>query len=182
MTRNEYPIANPSERDYHMEYGKLYLFQFGAYGTAYVYAWGNDGLDDALEEAAAWLKEHGPGLFHEPDYADAANDIEAPEGWADDEEWACKVQERAETDLTYTESGYLASWEWYVNEVTDADEVEHVRWRSLEGADEDEYDADPTDDTDCEMDPGATIGHPWRGDLPNGNPFKNLAADCGSEE
>lgn len=45
----------------------------------------------------------------------------------DEEEWGEAVRGRAEADLTYTESGYIASWEWGGVECHDADEYEHVK-------------------------------------------------------
>lgn len=122
------PIVNDT---WHDMGGALYRFSFGVYGGNVCYAWGEKSLDDALEAAAEWLKETSPGIFSEPDYADAAADIGAPADWQEDEEWSVKVQERAETDHTYTESGYLLSWEWTVNEVTDADEYADVKARSI---------------------------------------------------
>ena len=151
------PIANASDHDFSgHERTKLYLFQFGAYGTQYVYAWGTRGVESALEEAAGWLKDHGPGhfaTFEERDYQEAADDIGAPSDWKEDDDWCNKVYERVECDHTYTESGYLASWEWHVNDVTDPDVVAYIRWRSQEGADPDEpnyWEAEPdAGDADC---------------------------------
>jgi hypothetical protein len=141
-TPHNTPIANPSD---HNSYSKrtLYRFQFGAYGTDYVYAWACHTLDDALEAAAEWLEEHKPGHFSEPDYDDSARELGAPDDWRTDEEWAGKVAEHAETDHTYTESGYLLSWEWTVDEVHDADEWGYVVVRSMMESDDDcEIDAD----------------------------------------
>jgi hypothetical protein len=137
------PIANPSDHAFNRDTMPLYLFSFGAYGSTLVYVWGCHTLSDALEAAAEWLKEHEPGhfvTFSEADYEEAARDIDAPHDWKEDDEWASRVWERAEVDHTSTESGYLASWEWHVREVTDADEVAHVQWRSREGNDADEGD------------------------------------------
>lgn len=147
------PIANASDHDFKGDLTTLYLFQFGAYGTQYVYAWGNDGFDDALEEVAAWLADNAPGhfvTFEDSDYTEAADDIGAPSDWEEDDDWRDQVRERAEVDHTYTESGYLASWEWYVNDVTDPSVVAYIRWRSQEGADADEpYCWTDPDTADC---------------------------------
>lgn len=120
METKDIPIVNDT---WHDMGGNLYRFSFGVYGGDVCYAWGEKSLDDALEAA--------PGMFSEPDYADAARELGAPDGWADDEEWCVKVCEAAETDHTYTESGYLLSWEWFVSEVTDADEYASVKARSI---------------------------------------------------
>lgn len=122
------PIVNDT---WHDMGGALYLFSFGAYGGHDCYAWGERSLDDALEAAAEWLGETAPGLFSEPDYADAARELGAPEDWADDEEWFSRVSELAERDHTYTEAGWLLSWEWSVREITDADEYATVKARSI---------------------------------------------------
>ena len=105
-----------------------YVLWFGSgYGPAtniLVYA---DSLEAALGDAAQEIAERWPGLFTEPDYQDAFEDLQQdgtiPEGWT----WAMvssmhpdtppgralqAVMEHAEADLTYTESGWIASWEW----------------------------------------------------------------------
>jgi len=93
------------------------VFAFGAYATTYV-AVGYEpnpyhGLDigDMLEAAAGALPS---GCFDEPDYEEARADIAserdvAPESLTDEE-----VAEHAETDMTYTESGWLLSHEWTI--------------------------------------------------------------------
>ncbi len=104
--------------------GTAWLFSFGAYGNAYVVAFGS--LEDALEDAAATLRDVAPGMFVEPDYLEAladlinAGEIEGFELGLDDldDDQRCEVMEHAEVDLTYTESGWLASWEWTCREVT----------------------------------------------------------------
>jgi hypothetical protein len=86
-----------------------WLLWFGAYGSTKVLAWGS--LEDALEDAARVLHEgHFSDLSEEYEYALA----ELVKGGADptDESVMQKAQETAETDMTYTERGYLASGEW----------------------------------------------------------------------
>jgi len=136
------PIANPSDHGFSRDTMPLYLFSFGAYGCTHVYAWGCHTFEDAFNAACEWLRDNAPGVFvtfSEADYAEAARDIGAPEDWNEpgNEEWAYEVMERAEVDHTYTESGYLASWEWYGGEVHDPAVVARVQWRSREGTDED---------------------------------------------
>ena len=122
------PVANPCDYNFNHDTMPLFLFRFGAY--TWVYAWGCDGLEDALEAAARWLRDNAPGLFHEVDYAGAAVDIGAPADWDSEEnryEWGDRVIEAAEVDTIYTESGHLALWEWSVSEVAEADTVAAIR-------------------------------------------------------
>lgn len=95
------------------------VFAFGAYYNAYVavgyvrngYRSGRD-LDEQLEIAAECLKDVAPGLFVEPDYAAAKGEILGESGAGDDMISDEAIAEHAEKDLTRTESGWLASWEW----------------------------------------------------------------------
>lgn len=85
---------------------RAWVFQFGAYGDTFVGCFG-DSLDDALEDCARYLRDNGmDGYFCDPEFEPDAD------GHISDEEW-----ERATVDLTYTDSGYLASWEWHIQEV-----------------------------------------------------------------
>ena len=95
----------------------VFLFWFGAVGSTPVLVF-NDSLEDALEEAAGVLvdegmvghiMEHGSAALQEL-YDEAAEDL--PEDATFEE-----VQQAAEADLTYTESGMLTSYEWGVNEL-----------------------------------------------------------------
>ena len=100
--------------------GSAYLFWFGAVGSTRVLSYasaGYHGVEAALEEAAAVLKDEGwVGYFSEPDYDAAAAELGAD--WDDlDDEGQDQVREAAEADMTYTESGWLLSYEWGVNEV-----------------------------------------------------------------
>lgn len=97
-------------------YGRRWLFTFTAYGRVRVLVVGADpSLEDALEIAAAWLAKHAPGTLVEPDYKAAAEKLGAPD---DDCEGISNggVAELAEADLTYTESGWIPSWKWTVDE------------------------------------------------------------------
>jgi hypothetical protein len=112
--------ANPDETVFT---GATYTFNFGAYGdTAVVVFARPDHIEDALETAAECLLEHAPGLFSEPDYAGAAREVgvaldQYTNGLADlDDDTAERVREVAEVGHTYTESGWLLSWEWAVAE------------------------------------------------------------------
>lgn len=120
---------NPGDRPGHGR-EKCFNFQFSngcgnMPGVTYVSVWAR-GVEDALELAAEWLADHAPGLFTEPDYADAAAELGVAVPFtgkdlgdlyrAGEDELAQKIEDVACADLTYTESGYLASWEWSVSE------------------------------------------------------------------
>lgn len=83
-------------------------------------------LDDALEIAADWLAQNAPGLIVTHDSAECAelwqeakralgvhSDLDA-------EDWDEYARNNAEiVDHTYTEAGYIPSWEWRVDECED---------------------------------------------------------------
>ncbi len=109
---------------------RFYVFAFGAYGDTYVAvgrpSWGHgDGMCEALEDAAACLADVAPGYFHKPDLQDAINEIAAEGGDTEDED---EIMDRACADLTYTESGYLASWEWTVVGTGDMSRADLLRF------------------------------------------------------
>lgn len=88
---------------------RLVVFQFrlGVYGWTRVNVVAEDYIDvcDVREIAAEWLKEHEPGRFLD------LSDLDA--------ETREKIEETGEIpDHTYTESGWIPSWEWHVNEVS----------------------------------------------------------------
>lgn len=104
--------ANPDETVF---VGSLFTFHFGAYGDTEVCVYQRpDHLDDALETAADWLKDNAPGLFTEPDYNGAREERACECAGTDTVCDDCAAH--AEVDLNYTESGWLASWEWSVGE------------------------------------------------------------------
>lgn len=106
--------ANPDETVFT---GATYTFRFGAYGdTTVVVLQRPDCIDDALETAAECLKQVAPGLFSEPDYKAARDEIMGETGAGDDMISEEAIAERAEVDHTYTESGWLLSHEWTVDE------------------------------------------------------------------
>ncbi len=110
---NRIPVANPDN----LSWAKgAFLFSFGAYGDTKVIVLENT-LDDALETAGEWLAENAPGIFIEPDYESSAQELYGkPVDECDPDEQE-KIWEHAETDLTYTESGHIASWEWGVQDL-----------------------------------------------------------------
>ena len=101
-----------------------YVLWFGAYAETRVLVYAHS-LEEALEAAAQEIRERGwIGLFTEPDYADALEDLQRDGKIPQDVTWeeisTCdvidevsdKVLSRAQADLTYTEAGWIASWEW----------------------------------------------------------------------
>lgn len=139
-------IVNPSEaldaggRSFATK-GRLWLFTFGAYGDTRLAVWDGfrSGLDGALEMAAEYLADHAPGhLASDKDmddlYKEAAEELGVawplPErGGPGDPEFDQnyrnleKVRDQAEADMTYTESGWLTSHEWTVDEITRGTEL-----------------------------------------------------------
>lgn len=101
---------------------QLWLFSFGAHGDHDVYVWSDGDICDALEAAAETL---GKGFFTEPDYAEAANEVGCLIDEADEEKQE-EIREHAETDLTYTESGFIASWEWWGTEITPEEALDRM--------------------------------------------------------
>lgn len=103
------------------------VFAFGAYGDTFVAVPYErnpyHGLDicDALEVAADRLLSVAPGMFTDLDM-DATRDEMLADGELTEEQHADRdsdevqdmVYERASVDMTYTESGYLSSWEWTI--------------------------------------------------------------------
>jgi hypothetical protein len=138
----ELSICNGSERTARSH---AWLFSAGAYATerAIVFA---DSIEDGLEYFGEWCKEHAPGLFSPPDYADAAKDLGI--AWpTEDEATLEKVREHAETDHTYTESGWFLSWEWFASELslqdTRAAVVRAVRDEQAEYAGPGKFEGEP---------------------------------------
>lgn len=118
MTR-KVNVANASDRRWRRH---SYLLWFGACAPTFVLAYA-DSLDDALEAAAEWLAEHAPGHLMEwggDDHIDLIRGVCDERGLEYRPEffvgmieppWG-SVLDAAEADLTYTESGFLTSYEW----------------------------------------------------------------------
>jgi len=124
---------NPGERDWKTA---CFDFQVGAYGDTTISLWAEE-YEDALETAAEWLADNAPGhLMTEGDEHLEELRCEAcqeaglaypPPRDADYEQdgyWS--AFETAEADLTYTESGYLTSYEFWLGE-TDPPVVRGIR-------------------------------------------------------
>jgi len=146
--------------------GPLWDFQFGGVGTLHVLVYGGN-LDAALELAAGVLEEEGwvGHLTSETEmqelYKEAAEDLDLTlengrlfddEGeevdW--DDQLGNEVRETAEADMTYTESGWLTSYEWAVREIYPPDPLYGagvVAWATLNLLDtlDDETDEEVTE-------------------------------------
>jgi len=97
---NAIHVANPTERRF---YRNSFLLRFGCVGCTYVLVYARS-LEDALEEAASFLRETPMGAGHVQPLGSTAEDLGlAPE----DDPWDCD-------SLTYTESGWLDSDEWAI--------------------------------------------------------------------
>lgn len=131
-----YEVANPGEEAFTE---RLWAFQFGSSGTARVLVWA-DSIEDGLEKATEYLRDHGkPGYFESDDsmkerYEEALREV------GGDEE---KAHEKAEEGLTYTESGYVPSHEWWVDEVIDEEDIEAAKAASPSDEDEGAEPAEP---------------------------------------
>lgn len=97
------------------------VFAFDAYGSTYVAVPAEGALEARLEAAAETLRDIAPGLFTDLDIQAARDEMlsagdltEAEYLDFDSDEVSDKVHEHATTDLTHTEFGYIASWEWTI--------------------------------------------------------------------
>ena len=117
----EIVLVNPEDRSDHGS--NRWILGFGAYGDTLLSVWAC-GIEDAIEVAAAWLAEHAPGHVmadgcdeHTALVREACEHAglawPAPQDAWDDPRYQA-ARESAETDLTYTESGYLTSYEWTI--------------------------------------------------------------------
>ncbi len=85
-----------------------YILAFGAYATTYLYIFA-DSLEDALDEAGAWLAENAPGLLADQEVIDEYNCLK--NAGASEEE----AREAAEVDTVILDGGhYLHSSEWTI--------------------------------------------------------------------
>ncbi len=131
MTTTKIHYANPSETCFT---GACFEFHFGAYGCTVVRVFQRPGyFEDALEIAAEWLSENAPGHIMQHGSEEHMDLIKEKceergltlEQWqemcdAGDGTYA-DIAEDAEADLTYTEAGFLTSYEWTVREMSDTE-------------------------------------------------------------
>lgn len=126
------PSINPRERDTYSR-NSCFTFHFGAYGDTHVSVWAQaDHLEDALEIAAEWLADHAPGHLmpmYGEEHMSLIHDVCAEHGIMPDQIAALEENDperfhalcdEASEDLTYTESGFLTSYEWSVDESDNA--------------------------------------------------------------
>jgi hypothetical protein len=104
----------------------LYILSFGAYGDT-VRVVRSGGFCDALEEAADTLP---PGVFTDPEYEEVAKELGVEWDPSGEDEAHERVCNAAEVDLTYTEAGWIASWEWGGDEFTVAQMCEWLTDRA----------------------------------------------------
>lgn len=120
-------FVNPLEYPTGKSYGGLrkeglFGLHFGAYGWTRVLVWARS-LETALEEACGWLADHAPGIFVDQQaLQELEREYREEHPDADDDD----VASEAYADLTYTESGYIPSYEWGIgfdseNQGTDND-------------------------------------------------------------
>ena len=92
-----------------------FIMSFGAYGSTLIVVM-NASAEGAIEAAAGWLADNAPGELTQPEYEldEDGNCDECGQNPMNDQ---CEHISDAEADLTYTESGWLISWEWSMSEV-----------------------------------------------------------------
>lgn len=116
--RNPFVVVNPTAYNTYTR-NSVFAFAFGAYGWTRLIVWeASDHLDDALEVAGEWLAEHAPGILtSEEEVGKLIEEAKEEDPSLDDED----AFSTATQDLTYTESGWIPSWEWTVSEFTDGE-------------------------------------------------------------
>lgn len=119
---NEIVMLNPDQKRW---YNHLYVLWFGGCGATYLHVYA-DSLDDALAECAEWLAEHAPGHIMKhgsEEHIDLIKDACKDAGVTYDPDMFSgsvatemyKILEKAEADLTYTEAGFITSYEWGIS-------------------------------------------------------------------
>lgn len=111
--RYPFVLVNPLEYDTYTS-NSIFAFAFGGHGLTRLIVWeASDHIEDALEKAAEWLAEHAPGILtSEEEVGKLIAEAQEEKPDADEEE----VFTIATQDMTYTESGWIPSWEWTVSE------------------------------------------------------------------
>lgn len=112
-------MINADEKRYH---DRSFVLWFGAYGWTRLHVYADD-LEDALERCAEWLAKYTPGLImerygdeHKELLKEVCDEIGLPFPPPNDAnlEPYWRAEETANADMTETESGLIASWEWGV--------------------------------------------------------------------
>lgn len=113
-------MINPTMRNQHKH---CYVLWFGAYGWTRLHCYAMS-LEDAIEDCAAWLADFAPGhimahgsdehmelIKEQCDERGLAWPVPEDAWQRDNNPYDAAVND-AESDLTYTESGFLTSHEW----------------------------------------------------------------------
>jgi hypothetical protein len=116
--RYPFVLVNPLEYNGYMR-NSIFAFAFGAYGWTRLIVWeASDHIEDALEKAGEWLAEHAPGILtSEEEIGKLIDEVKEEKPELDDED----AFQEATQDMTYTESGWIPSWEWTVSEFNSGD-------------------------------------------------------------
>lgn len=115
--RNPYVLVNPLEYN-NWTRTQLYAMHFGAYGTTCLLIWMGASIEDAAEVAAEWLVKYAPGhITTEEHVGKLMEEVREEEPGIDDE----AAYEKATADLTYTEAGWLTSYEWTIDDIHKGD-------------------------------------------------------------
>src|SRR5215831_4091495 len=112
-------------------------FSYGGYSDAKeVYVWA-DSEDDALEVSADVVKDYWPGIFVSDEELRERYEEACREEGIDPREYPPygviragpheRALQRAEEDLTYTESGWIPSENWWMDEITDEETIRLAR-------------------------------------------------------
>lgn len=116
-------IINPNDRNWTRHRFVLWFGWFGTCVPTHLMVYAN-GLDDALEECADWLAANEPGHLmplygdeHMALIAEVATEHGLTLAQLDevDEQQRFDLEQDATADCTYTEQGYLTSYEWGIS-------------------------------------------------------------------
>jgi hypothetical protein len=116
--RYPFVLVNPTDYNTYMR-NSVFAFAFGAYGWTKLIVWeASDHIDDALEVAGEWLAEHAPGILtSEEEIGVLVREAQEEDPSASEED----AFQTATQDMTYTESGWIPSWEWSMREFNSGD-------------------------------------------------------------
>jgi len=111
----------------------------------------NKSIEDGLEEAAGWLDDHARGFIlshNDPHlvelYDDALTELVDNGADPDDEETRSEAQQDATADMVYTESGYLNSWEWGLDDLSSNSDLYKSIVNKSNNLYRKQYDEDPS--------------------------------------
>lgn len=112
-------FVNPHDKSFYD--GCAYVLWFGGFNATFLHIYSKS-LDDALEECAGWLADHAPGHLmsfgsdeHQCLIKEQCEEREIDYSALDEHPDRDDVFQDAEADLTYTESGFLTSYEWGIS-------------------------------------------------------------------